>query len=283
MLQPIGQCTWQPAPVAWLWRPYLAAGKITLLDGDPQCGKSLVTVDLAARLSRAGPMPDDSPAAGRTRCLILNAEDDIADTILPRLTAAGADLDHVFVPDTADFPNPQLPRDLSRLEALVRQAGVGLVVIDPLLAFVPAELASAGPAIVPHVIRPLAELAARTQAAIVLVRHLVKRAAAKAIHCGLGAVGITGLARTGLLAARDPSHAGHCVLAVAKTNLDEAPPPLGYRVGGRDGIAAVEWLGPTDAAPDLLIAAPPRPEAKGVIRAIDWLLEALRDGPRPAI
>jgi hypothetical protein len=269
--------------VTWLWPPYLASGKITLLDGDPQCGKSLITVDLAARLSRAGPLPDERAAAGRTGVLILNAEDDVADTILPRLTAAGADLQHVFVPDKSDLPNPQLPRDLPRLEAMVREAGVGLVVIDPLLAFVPAELAAAGPAIVPHVIRPLAELAVRTRAAVVLVRHLTKRGAAKATHWGLGTVGISGLARTGLLAARDPSRAGHCLLTVAKTNLAEAPPPLAYRVGRRDGVAALEWLGHTDASPDLPIGARPRPEPKGVIRAIDWLLQSLDEGPRPAI
>lgn len=282
MILSLAKSSTQPVAVRWLWRPYLAAGKITLLDGDPQCGKSLITVDVAARLSRAAPLPDGSAATGPLRTMILNAEDDVADTVTPRLLAADADLEQVFVPD-ADQGDWRFPGDLPVLEEMVRSAGVHLLVIDPFLAFVPPELSTGVPAIVGQVLRPLAALAARTNLAILLVRHLRKQGSDRAIFAGLGAVGITGLARTGLLAARDPANPDECVLAVAKTNLAAAPATLRYRAQDRNGVARIDWLGPTDTTPDALCADPPAKEPVGLIRAINWLLEALNDGPRPAI
>ena len=83
-------------PIHWLWRPYLACGKLALLDGDPGAGKSLFTADLAARLTRGGRMPDGSWRRQKANVLFLNAEDALDDTLRPRLDAAGADLARVF-------------------------------------------------------------------------------------------------------------------------------------------------------------------------------------------
>src|SRR5436305_13768242 len=82
-------------PVRWLWGPYLPRGKLALLDGDPGVGKSLITVDLAARLSRGGPLPDGTPAGRPHLTLLLSAEDGAAATTRPRGEAAGAGLDRV--------------------------------------------------------------------------------------------------------------------------------------------------------------------------------------------
>ena len=75
-------------PIHWLWRPYLACGNLALLDGDPGAGKSLFTADLAARLTRGGRMPDGSWRRKKANVLFLNAEDDLDDTLRPRLDAA---------------------------------------------------------------------------------------------------------------------------------------------------------------------------------------------------
>ena len=83
-------------PIHWLWRPYLACGKLALLDGDPGAGKSLFTADLAARLTRGGRMPDGSWRRKKANVLFLNGEDALDDTLRPRLDAAGADLARVF-------------------------------------------------------------------------------------------------------------------------------------------------------------------------------------------
>src|SRR5438477_12129013 len=88
-------------PVAWLWPGRLALGKLAMLDGDPGVGKSLVTLDLCARLSTGQPFPDGSSGPGPCNSLVLDAEDDGEDTVRPRLQALGADLDRVFVLDRA--------------------------------------------------------------------------------------------------------------------------------------------------------------------------------------
>src|SRR5687767_8209686 len=87
-----------PASVSWLWKPYLARGKLAVLDGDPGTGKSFVTIDLAARITTGVPMPG-APAARSEpgSVLLLNAEDDARDTIRPRVAAAGGDPDRVRV------------------------------------------------------------------------------------------------------------------------------------------------------------------------------------------
>jgi hypothetical protein len=79
-------------PVHWLWRPYLACGNPALLDGDPGARKSLLTADLAARLTRGGRMPDGAWRRKKANVLVLNDEDGIDDTLRPCLDAAGADL-----------------------------------------------------------------------------------------------------------------------------------------------------------------------------------------------
>src|SRR5687768_16229862 len=88
----------RPAVIDWLWPGYLARGKLATLDGDPAVGKSLLTIDLAARLGRGGPLPDGSAVRRPFTTLLLSAEDDPADTVRPRAEAAGADLDRLLLP-----------------------------------------------------------------------------------------------------------------------------------------------------------------------------------------
>src|SRR5439155_1153153 len=89
----------QPLPLDWLWPGWVPLGKLTLLDGDPGQAKSLLLVDLAARVSSGQAMPDGSPGM-ETDVTFLAPEDGLGDTLLPRLQAAGANLSrvHVIVP-----------------------------------------------------------------------------------------------------------------------------------------------------------------------------------------
>ena len=99
-----------PEPVGWLWEPYLARGKLAVLDGDPGIGKTLLALDLAARLSRGGPLPGGKSLDRPHTTLLLTADDPAADTVRPRLEAAGADLDRVF----AAFPESSSPSGCRR-------------------------------------------------------------------------------------------------------------------------------------------------------------------------
>ena len=85
-------------PVRWLWPDRLAVGKLSLIDGDPSQGKSLMTLDLAARFSKAAALPDGYQPQEAISIIFISAEDGIRDTILPRAEAAGADVRrmHVF-------------------------------------------------------------------------------------------------------------------------------------------------------------------------------------------
>src|SRR5262245_39539859 len=84
-------------PVSWLWPERLPLGTLTLLDGDRDLGKSLLALDLCARLSTGQPFPDGRPCPGPANALVLSAEDTAADTIVPRLRCLGADVQRVFI------------------------------------------------------------------------------------------------------------------------------------------------------------------------------------------
>src|SRR5262249_26389086 len=162
-----------PIDLDWLWRGYLARGKLALLDGDPGMAKSLLAIDLMARLSRGGPLPDGTPVARPCTSILLSAEDDAADTIRPRAEAAGVDLGRLEVPDFGDRV-PQFPDDLSALEELIVDVGADLVVIDPLFAFLPPRVAANLDQCVRLALTPLANLASWTGCAILLLRHFTK-------------------------------------------------------------------------------------------------------------
>ena len=81
----------QAKPVQWLWRPYIPIGKVTLLQGDPNCGKSTMMMNLVSELSRGGAMPDGTALGRPQRIIYQCSEDDAEDTIKPRLEKYGAD------------------------------------------------------------------------------------------------------------------------------------------------------------------------------------------------
>jgi RecA-family ATPase len=133
--------------VSWLWLWQLGLGKLAILDGDPGLGKSLVALDLCARLSTGRPFPDGSPGPGPASSIVLNGEDGEEDTIGPRLESLGADLDRVFVLGRGEDESAPLrfPAQVDLLEAAIAQAGAKLVVIDPILAFFLAAFLEEGP------------------------------------------------------------------------------------------------------------------------------------------
>lgn len=266
--------------VRWLWPLYLPRGKLTLLDGDPGVGKSLLTVDLAARLSCGGELPGGTPSDRPHTVLLLNAEDAAADTTRPRAVAAGADLDRVRVVSTD--PPVHLPAGLPALESLVRDTKADLLVIDPLMAFLPPKTAANLDQCVRTALTPLAALAERTDCGVLLVRHLRKNATDKAVRRGQGSMGIVGAARTGLLVGPHPTDPSLRVLAVTKSNVAGAIPSLGYRIGSDPtGLPVVEWTGVVDLTADAVGGKPP-PGLKARDRAGMWLHEQLQNGPRRA-
>jgi len=236
----------------------------------------MLTIDLAARLSRGADWPDGSPGGLPGTAILFAAEDLKKRVVGPRLLAAGADPTRVFVFGSPDCPEPPptLPSDLPELTALVELVQPDLMVFDPLPYFLSGGVSAS---LIRSVLAKLAELAARFDVAIVLVRHLTKRRGMKALYRGLGSIGIVGAARVGLLAAHDPADAGRLVLTTMKSNLVPHASALGYRVVTGSCAAVIEWLGPTElTAEDAALGV--KQEPGGVLHAQQWLARVLSSG-----
>lgn len=288
---PIPMTDVRAEPLAWLWTGYIPKGKLTILDGDPNLGKSLTTLDLAARLSRGQKFPDGSGDGTIGRTLIIQVEDGTADTVRPRLLAAGADLANVFVLPDESARGLRLPWNTPWLEQAIRATRASLVIIDPFMSFLSRRVWAGSDQSIRRVLCRLADVAERTGAAIVLVRHLNKNKGQKALYRGSGSIGIVGVARSALLAAAHPSGNGRMVLTATKTNLGPTPSALVYHIASTDeGVATIVWEGPVEMTAEQTLNPPPlmkEPRDAAiplptVFAAIDWLNDALADGPRPA-
>ena len=241
--------------ISWLWPSFLASGKLTVLDGDPGCGKSMITLDLAARLSRAVPLPDGAAPVAPCKTLILNSEDDPDDTLLPRLKAAGADTNLIFIASSGE--RPQLPRDLPNIEAIIRELGIGLLVIDPLTGFVPPHLAHGGQSAARLAIAPLALLAAdQHRRPPGSSSHQERRC--PAIRRGLGSMSIAGLARTGDRRTRSAIRPPACSPSPRPTSLP-CRDPLAFRLKPLDNSVVVDWLERWPASRTTPVAGPKAP------------------------
>jgi hypothetical protein len=218
----------------WLWLHRVPRGALTILDGDPGLGKSTITTDLAARVSRGwNRPPGGGPAEGSKPAgvILLSAEDDNSRTIRPRLEAAGADLNRVHIfegirKDDETTP-PVLPWDLGFRESAIKEHEVAVVIIDPFLAFLDSGLDAHKDQRVLHKMKQLAE---DTGVSMVLIRHLNKLTGGSAMYRGGGSIGITGAARSAMLVGRHPDEPSKCVLASVKSNLGPIPKALTYSV-----------------------------------------------------
>lgn len=283
----------EPRPVEWIWPGWIAAGHLHLFDGDPGVGKSFVTGDLAARVSRGRSWPDGAAGSPAAAAILLNAEDDAASTTHARLLAAGADMERILVWRRGDDPTDRLeiPGRLGPLREAIESSGARLVIIDPVTAFLHENLGMASDPQVRRALQPLADLADRTRCAIVMVRHLTKRTGGRALAAGLGSIGWIAACRLGWLAGPDPKIPGQAVLAPLKTNLGVQVSPLSYRLPSSTADAiqpespaqkSIEWLGPSDvAACDIVARLGKRPSSRlGVRRFLQTLLQG---GPRSSV
>ena len=238
-----------PEPLRWLFPGRLAAGKITVLDGDPGLGKSTLLCELAARISRGDPLPGGEATPPRP-VVIMSAEDDPYDTIRPRIDAAGGDSRRVIA--FATLPDHDstgtlgaIPDHVSILEEIIARTQAALLVIDPLVAFLARghnENSNQGVRRAFHSLKGLAE---RTGVAIVAVRHLNKSMTVNPLYRGGGTIGIIGAARCGLLLALDPDDPERRILASTKDNLGLPPPAFAFRLLSSAGsdVARVVWDG----------------------------------------
>ena len=271
-----------------LWYPYLPLGKITIFDGDPGRGKSQITVDLAGRITTGEPMPDAGIVVNRNRpaplprgVVMICAEDDWGDTILPRLLATVKELkptwgevkdrdalNRVAVvgmkkDDHGNVIPLEFPRDVSRVKAAITAVDAVLVVVDPIMAFFGEDTNTGSDASVRKALGPFKELAAETGAAFVLIRHLNKSVDQKAEYRGGGSHGgFVGLARSAWMVGKHPEDVGRFVFVHAKANITVGGRSMTYVIVSRtvqdvDGedieTSGVEWGEGIDMDADTLM------------------------------
>ncbi|MBL8989423.1 MAG: AAA family ATPase [Gemmatimonadetes bacterium] len=280
----------KPRDVEWLVPGWIPRGKLTVVEGQPGLGKSTLLIDLVARLTRGESWPG-CPSIGPRHALYLSAEDDAADTIRPRLDAAGgnAALVGMLVGGVLTDGDRRMDFDidlahldgLAALEDAIEQEQAGLVVVDVFVAFLGGGVDSYRDQDIRRVMRPLSEVAQRTGAAIVLVRHLRKATGGGAIAAGGGSIGIAGAARSVILVEKDPEDESRRVVASVKMNVAPAPESLSFRVVEAGSVGRVEWLGVSAHTAASLTAARDGGEEVGGTRteAAILLRSWLAEGP----
>jgi hypothetical protein len=219
--------------------------------------------------------------------LLLSAEDDAAVTIRPRLDAVGADLTRFHILDAMrcgeDERPPVLPFDLDVVEDLIRKHFIGLVIIDPFMAYLAGEVNAHRDQDVRRAMHRLKMLAEKTGVGIVIVRHLNKQSKGPALYRGGGSIGIIGAVRSGLLVGRDPADETRRVLASNKCNLAAKPRSLAYDIEPHDDVSRVRWLGECDLTADDILGSGEKDDEPGGKRytAADAVRELLASGPMP--
>ena len=285
-----------PVPVRWLWPGRIPRGKITLLSGDPGLGKSLCTIDWAARTTQGLTWPDDP----HTRIdggsvIFLTGEHDVADTLRPRLDAAGANVSRVLLlrsvvsydakakRESREFFS--LAKDLPALAKAITQSGdCRLVVIDPVGAYLDGVDAHKNSE-VRRVLGPLAELLAETGVAGVLVDHFNKSSGMgkKALYRSMGSIAFTAGPRAAWCVTRDKENPTRRLMLSMKNNLvADTIGGLAYSIlPDPNGVPVIEWEpNPIHISADDAIAPPePRRDAAQLRRAKEWLEGLLHGGP----
>jgi hypothetical protein len=279
----------KPERVEWLWHGRIPRGKLTILEGDPKVGKSTLAIDVAARVTTGTAFPDGYvPEVGSV--LLLTAEDGLADTVRPRLDAAGADAGRVHAWESVAVDGgdgnpggirpPSLPQDIDALESLIVRYGVALVIVDVLNAYLGAAVDGHKDQDVRRALMPLAKLAENTRTAILVLRHLNKSQGGSALYRGGGSIGIAGAARSILLVAVDPDDKDRRVLVSQGTNIAAEPEALVYELGSVPdlGCARVRWLGTSTHTSESLLATTSHEERGALTDARRFVVNLMANG-----
>jgi putative DNA primase/helicase len=245
-------CDVEARPVEWLWPGRIAIGKQTMLAGEPGLGKSQLSAFLAAIVTTSGHWPNGEGRAELGSVIVLSAEDDAADTIIPRLDAAGAELSRVHIVSAVTTDDHKgrrlfnLQTDLLALEDAIANVGdVRLVVIDPVSSYL-GKVDSHKNAEVRTVLEPIAEMASRLRVAVVAVTHFSKGNSTSANNRIIGSVAFVAAARAAFIVSRDPDDENRRLFVPSKNNLGPDRDGLAFRIETREvgkGIIApaVSW------------------------------------------
>ena len=243
-------------PVEWLWKPYLPFGKLSVLQGNPGEGKTYFAMHLAAACTNGKLLPN-MERLEPFNVIYQTAEDGLGDTVKPRLIEAGADLDRVLVIDDSEV---QLTLSDERIEKAIIENNARLVIIDPIQAYLGADVDMNRANEVRPIFMRLGQVAQRTGCAILLIGHLNKAAGMQSLQRGLGSIDIAAAVRSVLFIGKLKHDPTMRILTHEKSSL--APPgvSLAFSLGDEGGF---RWVGEYDiTADEMLSGIEPQRETK---------------------
>ena len=243
-------------PVEWLWKPYLPFGKLSVLQGNPGEGKTYFAMHLAAACTNGKLLPN-MERMEPFNVIYQTAEDGLGDTVKPRLIEAGADLDRVLVIDDSEV---QLTLSDERIEKAIIENNARLVIIDPIQAYLGADVDMNRANEVRPIFMRLGQVAQRTGCAILLIGHLNKAAGMQSLQRGLGSIDIAAAVRSVMFIGKLKHDPTMRILTHEKSSL--APPgvSLAFSLGDEGGF---RWVGEYDiTADEMLSGIEPQRETK---------------------
>jgi putative DNA primase/helicase len=229
-----------PEPIDWLWKYFLARGKLHILAGVPEAGKTTIALSYAAIVSSGDKWPDGTLASAGN-VLIWTSEDDPADTIIPRLTRMGANLDRIHIVE-GTLPagmksrpfNPATDLDALATKAKTIEGGVSLFIIDPVVAAVPMTRNSHNNAETRNGLQPVVDFAKATNAATIGISHLTKGTIGKdPLERLTGSLAFGALPRLVMFAARNNTEGEgepERVMIRVKSNIGPSGGGFGYHI-----------------------------------------------------
>lgn len=268
--------------VTWMWQGFLPHKKLVIVDGMPGVGKSTLTADIAAKVSTGATFPCGTENRARG-VLFLAVEDGVADTIRPRVEAAGGDVERVYAMSGVEIQGQESAPDLSKhieiIRNLVIEHDIGLIIIDPIMALLGANVDSYRDQDVRSITTPLARLAEELDVIVLVVRHPNKSISSNALMRGGGSMAFIGAARVGWVVGKDPSDESRRILAIAKSNLAMMADSLQFQLVTDEqfGCARIEWLGKSMVSADILYSEPNQDERNQTDEAMEWLQDFLGD------
>jgi archaellum biogenesis ATPase FlaH len=266
----------EPTEVSWLWEPYIPLGKITILRGDPGQGKTTLTLTLASIVSRgiSFPASEGFPVCEASNSLFITAEDDLSDTIAPRLIKANADMSKIFSyretsPQPLTFTSPEF-------EELIKNSNAKLITVDPVQAFLGSDVDGHRANAVRPIMSHLRGLAEKYKCAIVLIEHMNKNIGGKGLYRGLGTIDITAAARSVLMLGSDPNDSTEIGIAHIKSNCGAKGKVVGFTIS-ENGLT---WNPNTRLTTEIIQGyGNSKSESNNALReAMDFLKDTLKNG-----
>lgn len=259
--------------VEWLWYPYIPYGKITIVHGDPGDGKTMMILQLASILSRGDKLPCDDTERKPIKIIYQTAEDGLSDTIKPRLLAGNADCMQIKVIDESEAALSMLDE---RVEQAIVETGAKVIILDPVQAYIGAQVDMNRANEVRNVLSQLGRVAEKHGCAIILVGHLNKVQGGKANYRGLGSIDFQATARSVLIVGRLKENKEVRVVAHEKSSLAPEGKPIAFELNKETGFV---WKGHYDISIDDLLNGVSR--EKKSEQAENLIIDCLSNGKCP--